>query len=132
MSLITRRGFLGRLAAIGASAVAVPRVGAAERRVSGGALPVSETVAIETEASAFANPLRLPGASGLYGVMRATDLPSRFTQDPTTRACLCSAWWASSSPLCSACAGPWPLFARASCSAAPSPSFVRQTVLGRP
>ena len=74
MSLITRRGFLGRLAAIGASAVAVPRAGAAQRRVSGGALPVSETVAIETEASAFANPLRLPGASGLYGVMRATEL----------------------------------------------------------
>ena len=74
MRLITRRGFLGRLAAIGASAVAVPGAGAAQRRASGARLPVSETVAIEAEASAFANPLRLPGASGLYGVMRATDL----------------------------------------------------------
>ena len=60
------------MAAIGMSATAGRLAWAAETRARAG-LPVREAVAIEQQASAFVTPLRLPGASGLYGVMRATD-----------------------------------------------------------
>ncbi len=69
MNRLTRRHFLGGLTALGASGeVFAARHDTENRR------PAREAAAIEKEAAAFANPLRLPGASGLYGVMRATDL----------------------------------------------------------
>ncbi len=72
MNSITRRQFLGRTAVLGVAA-ATPFAFAAGDRVQGGARDAS-AAAIEKEAAAFANRLRLPGASGLYGVMRASDL----------------------------------------------------------
>lgn len=73
MNRVTRRGFLGSLAVLGATAVASRDAFAARHDAKGGA-PAGEAAAIEKEAAAFANPLRLPGAGGLYGVMRASDL----------------------------------------------------------
>lgn len=68
----TRRAFLGAAAAIGGAPVATRLAFAAQHGTSGG-VPAADLAAIEQEAAAFANPLRLPGASGLYGVMRATE-----------------------------------------------------------
>jgi len=69
MNPLTRRTFLRCVAALGAAAAA-PRLAFAAQD---GGTPASEAAAIEKEAAAFINPLRLPGASGLYGVMRASD-----------------------------------------------------------
>ncbi|MBI3041730.1 MAG: multicopper oxidase family protein [Betaproteobacteria bacterium] len=69
MNPISRRKFLKSLTALGAAAGA-PFAFA----VRHGGATAAEAAAIEKEAAAFANPLRLPGASGLYGVMRASDL----------------------------------------------------------
>ncbi|MDP1692180.1 MAG: multicopper oxidase domain-containing protein [Burkholderiaceae bacterium] len=73
MNRSTRRHFIGGMAALGATIGASRDVFAARRDAEEGR-PAREAAAIEGEAAAFANPLRLPGASGLYGVMRATDL----------------------------------------------------------
>ena len=72
MRLITRRSFLGDVAALGATA-ATPRLAFAHNHAGSGAR-VADTEAIEKEAAGFANPLRLPGASGLYGVIRAAEI----------------------------------------------------------
>jgi blue copper oxidase len=72
-STTTRRHFLGGMTALGAAVGAGRDVFAARHDTEDGR-PAREATAIENEAAAFANPLRLPGASGLYGVMRATDL----------------------------------------------------------
>jgi len=69
MNTITRRRFLQSMGALGAAAGA-PSAFA----VRHGGATAAEALVIEKEAAAFANPLRLPGASGLYGVMRAADL----------------------------------------------------------
>jgi len=69
MNAITRRRFLQSMGALGAAAGA-PFAFA----VRHGGATAAEALVIEKEAAAFANPLRLPGASGLYGVMRAADL----------------------------------------------------------
>ncbi len=69
MNTVTRRRFLQGIGALGAAAGA-PLAFAARHSGTTGA----EAAAIERESAAFANPLRLPGASGLYGVMRAADL----------------------------------------------------------
>ena len=70
---LSRRDVIQGMAALGMSATAAPFAWAAETRAGSG-LPVREAAAIEGQAGAFVNPLRLPGASGLYGVMKATDL----------------------------------------------------------
>jgi len=69
MNSITRRRFLQGMGAFGAAA-GTPFAFAV--RHSGAT--AAEALVIEKEAAAFTNPLRLPGASGLYGVMRASDL----------------------------------------------------------
>src|SRR3990172_4280908 len=69
MNPISRRRFLQSLTALGA-AVGAPFAFAMRH----GGATAAEAAAVEKEAAAFANPLRLPGASGLYGVMRASDL----------------------------------------------------------
>ncbi len=70
MGATTRRKFLQSMGALGAAAAAPQLAFAAKHGGSSGA----EAAAIEKEAAGFANPLRLPGASGLYGVMRTSDL----------------------------------------------------------
>lgn len=72
MNLITRRTFLRSVAALGAATASARLAFATQQRVDGGA-QAAEAKAIEKEAAGFVNPLRLPGASGLYGVMRAAD-----------------------------------------------------------
>lgn len=70
---ISRRIAFQRMAALGASAVA-PRFALAAQDGRARGAPAIDAAAIEKEAAAFANPLRLPGASGLYGVVRAADV----------------------------------------------------------
>ncbi|HEX8009408.1 MAG TPA: multicopper oxidase domain-containing protein [Casimicrobiaceae bacterium] len=70
--MTTRRAFLRSAAALGA-AYATPLTYAQAARARGGET-VAGAAALEREAAAFANPLRLPGASGLYGVLRVGDL----------------------------------------------------------
>jgi blue copper oxidase len=70
MNAITRRGFLRYMAALGAAGPAMRLAVAAQDNST----PAAGSAAIEKEAAGFANPLHLPGASGLYGVMRAADL----------------------------------------------------------
>jgi suppressor of ftsI/bilirubin oxidase len=72
MNPITRRHFLGGSAALGAAYAARLAFAQGERAHAGA--PAAEAAALEQEAAAFGNPLRLPGASGLYGVMNASDL----------------------------------------------------------
>jgi suppressor of ftsI/bilirubin oxidase len=72
MNLMTRRTFLRDVAVLGAAAAATRLAFAARHPGEDGAAS-AEAGAIEQEAAAFANPLRLPGGSGLYGVMRAAD-----------------------------------------------------------
>jgi suppressor of ftsI/bilirubin oxidase len=67
MKFASRRRFLGSAAALGA-AYAARAAFAQTGRAHVGA-PPGEAAAIEREAAPFTNPLRLPGASGLYGVM---------------------------------------------------------------
>ena len=61
------------MAAFGAAAAASRVAFSAQHRVDADA-HVSQASAIEKEGAAFDNALRLPGASGLYGVMPASDL----------------------------------------------------------
>lgn len=70
MSTFTRRHFLGSMGALGAAG-SVPGVLAATPGVSD--TMAEEITGMETEAAGFANPLRLPGSSGLYGVLPASE-----------------------------------------------------------
>lgn len=70
MSTFTRRHFLGSMGALGAAG-SVPGVLAATPGVSD--TMTEEITGIEKEAAGFANPLRLPGSSGLYGVLPASE-----------------------------------------------------------
>lgn len=69
--MTTRRNFLFTAAALGAVA-AMPSAFAQREPLHSGA-PSREAAMLEREAAGFANPLRLPGASGLYGVMPASE-----------------------------------------------------------
>src|SRR3990167_8496447 len=70
MPTFTRRHFLGSLGALGAAG-SVPGVLAATPGVSD--TTAAAIAGIEKEAAGFANPLRLPGGSGLYGVLPASE-----------------------------------------------------------
>lgn len=73
MKRITRRRFLTALAALGAAGAAA--YGALAWRHRGMVrTPAEEAAAIEQEAARFANPLRLPGAGGMFGVLPAAEL----------------------------------------------------------
>jgi blue copper oxidase len=73
MNRITRRHFLGALAALGTAGAAT--YGALAWRHRGTVRsPAEEAAGIENEAAGFANALRLPAASGLYGLLRAGEL----------------------------------------------------------
>lgn len=74
---LSRRHFIGSLGALGAAG-AVPGVafGASAHGTHGTGAAAAEAAAVsalEKEAATFANPLRLPGTSGLYGVLPATE-----------------------------------------------------------
>lgn len=70
MSMYSRRQFLSGAGALGA-ATACPGIWAATVAQSG--LSSDEILRLETQAAGFSNPLRLPGSSGLFGVLPATD-----------------------------------------------------------
>lgn len=70
MSTFTRRHFLGSIGALGAAG-SVPGVLAATHGASGAMS--EEITGIEKEAAGFANPLRLPGSSGLFGVLPVSE-----------------------------------------------------------
>ena len=70
MSISSRRQFLGGMGALGAAA-ACPGAWAASATPSG--LSTDEVLRLEAQATGFSNPLRLPGTSGLFGVLPATD-----------------------------------------------------------
>lgn len=66
MSTFTRRHFIGSMCALSAVG-SLPGVLAATHGTSGAM--TQEITGIEKEAAGFANPLRLPGSSGLFGVL---------------------------------------------------------------
>jgi suppressor of ftsI/bilirubin oxidase len=70
MHAFTRRHWLGSIGALGASGL-FSRVLANPLDSAGE--PAEGLLKIEKEAAAFSNPLRLPGGSGLFGVLPATD-----------------------------------------------------------
>lgn len=70
MHAFTRRHWLGSIGALGASGL-FSRVLANPLDSAGD--PAAGLFKIEQEAAAFSNPLRLPGSSGLFGVLPATD-----------------------------------------------------------
>ncbi|MDP2094244.1 MAG: multicopper oxidase domain-containing protein, partial [Hydrogenophaga sp.] len=70
MSTFTRRHFLGSLGALSAAG-SVPGVLAASHSASGAM--ADEITGIEKEGAGFANPLRLPGSSGLFGVLPVSE-----------------------------------------------------------
>ena len=70
MSMFSRRQFLGSMGAMGAAA-AYPGAWAASATPSG--LSTDEVLRLEAQATGFSNPLRLPGTSGLFGVLPVTD-----------------------------------------------------------
>lgn len=70
MSMFSRRQFLGSVGALGAAA-AYPVAWATSATPSG--LSTDEVLGLEAQATGFSNPLRLPGTSGLFGVLPATD-----------------------------------------------------------
>jgi blue copper oxidase len=70
MSLFTRRHFLGSLGALSAAGAA-PGVLAANPGAAGAL--TEEITHIEREAAGFANPLRLPGSSGLFGALPVSE-----------------------------------------------------------
>jgi blue copper oxidase len=70
MHAFTRRHWLGSIGALGASGL-FSRVLANPLDSAGE--PAEGLLKIEQEAAAFSNPLRLPGSSGLFGVLPATD-----------------------------------------------------------
>lgn len=70
MSKFTRRHFLGSMGALSAAG-SVPGVLAATPGASGAM--TEEITGIEKEATGFANPLRLPGSSGLFGVLPVSE-----------------------------------------------------------
>lgn len=70
MHAFTRRRWLGSIGALGASGL----MSNALAFTSGNAgSPAAELLKIEQEAAGFSNPLRLPGSSGLYGVLPASE-----------------------------------------------------------
>ena len=70
MHAFTRRHWLGSIGALGALGL-FSRVLANPLDSTGE--PAESLLKIEKEAAAFSNPLRLPGGSGLFGVLPATD-----------------------------------------------------------
>lgn len=70
--MIPRRMFVAGAAGLGAYIAAGGTFAQRERLHTGAA--AGEGAAMERKAAAFAAPLRLPGAGGLYGVMNAADL----------------------------------------------------------
>ena len=70
MSMYSRRQFLGSVGALGA-ATAYPGAWAASATPSG--LSTDEVLRLEAQATGFSTPLRLPGTSGLFGLLPATD-----------------------------------------------------------
>ena len=70
MSMYSRRQFLSGAGALGA-ATACPGIWAATLAQSG--LSSEQILRLEAQAAGFSNPLRLPGSSGLFGVLPATD-----------------------------------------------------------
>ncbi len=70
MSTFTRRHFLGSLGALSAAG-SVPGVLATSHSASGAM--ADEITGIEKEGAGFANPLRLPGSSGLFGVLQVSE-----------------------------------------------------------
>ena len=70
MSMHSRRQFLGSVGALGA-ATAYPGAWAASATPSG--LSTDEVLRLEAQATCFSTPLRLPGTSGLFGLLPATD-----------------------------------------------------------
>lgn len=70
MHAFTRRHWLGSIGALGASGL----ISNPLALTSGNAgAPAAELLKIEQEAAGFSNPLRLPGSSGLYGVLPASE-----------------------------------------------------------
>ncbi len=74
MNWVTRRQFLGGMATLTAAAATRFALAAQDTPHGGATGAVGGVNAIEKEAAEFSNPLRMPSASGLYGVMRAMDL----------------------------------------------------------
>lgn len=72
MSMYSRRQFLTQVGALGA-AVASPGAWAASGESPG--LSTDGALRLEAEAAGFANPLRLPGSSGLFGVLPGQRTP---------------------------------------------------------
>jgi len=72
MTRLTRRGFLGGVGALGLAGVA--RLAPADEGHGGARAAARAAAEIERAAADFSNPLRLPGASGLYGVLKATEV----------------------------------------------------------
>ncbi|WP_291212542.1 multicopper oxidase family protein [Hydrogenophaga sp.] len=70
MTTFTRRHFLGSIGALGAAG-SVPGVLAASPGAAGAM--TAEIAGIEKEAAGFTNPLRLPGSSGLFGVLPVSE-----------------------------------------------------------
>lgn len=70
MSLFTRRHFIGSISALGAAG-SVPAALAANPGPTGAM--TKEITRIEKEAAGFTNPLRLPGSSGLFGVLPVSE-----------------------------------------------------------
>lgn len=70
MTTFTRRHFLGSIGALGVAGSA-PGVLAANPGAAGAM--AAEIAGIEKEAAGFTNPLRLPGSSGLFGVLPVSE-----------------------------------------------------------
>lgn len=70
MHAFTRRHWLGSIGALGASGLFS---GVLANPLGSAGDPAEGLLKIEKEAAAFSNPLRLPGSSGLFGVLPATD-----------------------------------------------------------
>ncbi|MDO8479066.1 MAG: multicopper oxidase family protein [Candidatus Rokubacteria bacterium] len=72
MTRLTRRGILGGVGALGV--VGMARLAPAGEGHGDARAAARAAAEIERAAADFSNPLRLPGASGLYGVLRATEV----------------------------------------------------------
>src|SRR3990172_10983853 len=72
MTRFTRRRFLGGVGALGLAGLA--RLAPADEGHGGARAAAKAALEIEQAAADFLNPLRLPGASGLWGVLKATEV----------------------------------------------------------
>ncbi len=72
---LSRRQFIGSLSALGAAGAAPGMAFSAVRKTTQAASAESAAAvsALEKAAAGFGNPLRLPGTSGLYGVLPASE-----------------------------------------------------------